>query len=51
MKHILGFRTREKHFIIDYILAKPNLSLMFLKKQTLYIIPLYRESKINEIYS
>ena len=22
LKHILGFRSRDKHFIIDYILAK-----------------------------
>ena len=50
-KKIIGFRTRDKYFVIDYILAKHNHSLEFMKKKTIYIVPLFKESKINEIYS
>lgn len=49
--HIQGFKTKDKHFIIDYILSKQNLGIYFLRRKELAVVPLYRESKINSIYN
>ena len=50
MSHIQGFKTRDKHFIIDYILSKKNLNLRFLKNKLICVVPLFKESKLNAVY-
>ena len=45
IKNLLGFKTKDKYYIIDYILGQPDLDMSFLKKQKLVLLPIFRESK------
>jgi hypothetical protein len=45
-KNIVGFKTKDKLFVIDYILLNQNIPLDFLKNNTLHLVPIYKEIKM-----
>jgi len=47
-KNIVGFKTKDKLFVIDYILLTQNITLEFLKNNTLHLVPIYKEMKMMQ---
>ena len=44
---MIGFKSKDNYYAIDFILSKKDQNLDFLRKCTLVVVPILKESNIK----